>query len=63
MSDATIAWGLFLLPPLLSVAYLWPALWAIWHRHPRECTILLVNLFLGWTGLGWAIVYVWAQDA
>jgi Superinfection immunity protein len=34
---------------------------AIIGRDKREATgILLLNLFLGWTGIGWVIALIWA---
>ena len=37
---------------------------AIIGRDKRDATsILLFNLFLGWTGIGWLIALVWAVSA
>jgi hypothetical protein len=37
---------------------------AIIARNKREATaILLFNLFLGWTGIGWIIALIWACAA
>lgn len=29
-------------------------------EHPQTSAILILNLFLGWTFLGWVIALVWA---
>ena len=37
-----------------------PTFIAYRRAHPRKIPILLVNLFLGWTGIGWIAALVWA---
>ena len=37
-----------------------PTLVAKSRRHPNVLPIFLVNLFLGWTFVGWLIALVWA---
>lgn len=39
-----------------ATVYVAPALTAAARRHPQLLAILAVNLFLGWTVLGWAAV-------
>jgi len=40
----------YFLPSILAIA-----------RHKRDTTaILLLNLFLGWTAIGWIVALVWA---
>ncbi len=42
------------------VLYFLPAIIAL-ARNKRDTTsILLLNLFLGWTAIGWVIALVWA---
>jgi hypothetical protein len=42
------------------VFYFLPAIIAF-ARHKRDAvSILLLNLFLGWTAIGWIIALVWA---
>ena len=37
---------------------------AIIGRHKRDATgIFLVNLLLGWTGIGWIIALIWARTS
>jgi hypothetical protein len=48
---------------LLGVAifvYLFPTCVAAHRKHNNESAILALNLFLGWTLLGWVIALVWA---
>lgn len=35
----------------------------IGHRKPAFGGILLVNLLLGWTGIGWIVALIWACTA
>jgi hypothetical protein len=37
-----------------------PTLVAKSRRHPNVLPIFLVNLFLGWTFVGWLVAFVWA---
>jgi hypothetical protein len=50
-------------PLLLSAvlfAYLLPAAIARARRHREVVLITLLNLLLGWTGLGWAVAFAWS---
>ena len=42
--------------------YFVPALTAKYRKHPGQDGILVLNLFLGWTVLGWVIALVWAMS-
>ena len=44
----------------LGAVYLAPAGLAYWWRHPSRHAIAAVNLFLGWTLLGWLAAAYWA---
>jgi Superinfection immunity protein len=37
-----------------------PRLIALWRRHRQTLAIFILNLFLGWTLLGWVDALVWA---
>ena len=53
----------FLLIGLL-VAYFLPAIVAMMRGHRNGPAILILNLFLGWTFIGWVAALVWsATDA
>jgi Superinfection immunity protein len=44
---------------LLALLYFLPTILA--SRHGREITgVLLLNLFLGWTVIGWFTLLIWA---
>ena len=49
-----------LLPFTLLVFYLVPFLVAAARGHDAAPLILLANLLLGWTGIGWLAVMAWA---
>jgi hypothetical protein len=54
MTTPLVIWALIL------VIYFVPTLVAGWHRHRNSGAICALNLFLGWTFLGWIIALVWA---
>jgi hypothetical protein len=45
------------------VFYLLPSFVASSRRHERAGTILLLNVFLGWTFAAWVILLVWALSS
>ncbi|WP_081180258.1 superinfection immunity protein [Colwellia sp. PAMC 21821] len=46
----------FLLIPIL---YFLPSIVAYDKKHPQANAIVIVNLFLGWTFLGWVVAFIW----
>lgn len=42
------------------ILYFGPAIIAWWRKHPSLPGIMVLNLFLGWTGIGWVGALVWA---
>ena len=52
-------WGVLIFV-LISSVYLLPWLIASNGNHPSKTGIFVLNLFLGWTFLGWVIALVWA---
>lgn len=40
--------------------YFIPTIVAVKKRHRQKIPILVLNIFLGWTFLGWVIALVWA---
>jgi len=44
----------------LIAIYFVPAIIAYWRGHPSLAGIVVVNLLLGWTFLGWVGALVWA---
>lgn len=45
------------------VLYFLPWFIASKRDHPNETAIALLNLFLGWTFLGWVAALVWAATS
>ena len=50
----------FVLGCLIVAAYFVPTIIAALRRHPNWQGILLVNLLLGWTYVGWIGALVWS---
>ena len=48
---------------LLLILYFVPSMVACHRHHHNANAILLTNLFLGWTVLGWVVALVWAATA
>jgi hypothetical protein len=44
----------------ILVAYFLPAVIAHTRRHRQRILITLLNSLLGWTGIGWVLVFVWS---
>ncbi len=45
---------------ILVVWYLLPSIVALLRRHHNAFAIFLLNLFLGWSLVGWVVALVWA---
>jgi Superinfection immunity protein len=58
--DNVMAWGLIL---LCAFVYLVPAIVAVERRHHNADAIAILNIFLGWTFIGWVVALVWACTA
>lgn len=51
--------GLFIV--LIGLAfYFIPTIIAFWRGHAYRWVILAINVFAGWTGLGWLTITVWS---
>ncbi len=40
--------------------YLLPSIAAFWRHRPNSLAILVLNVFLGWTFIGWVVALIWA---
>jgi hypothetical protein len=40
--------------------YILPTIIALWRKHPSRGSIVLVDLLLGWTGIGWLAALIWS---
>jgi hypothetical protein len=45
----------------LLLLYFVPAAEAYDRAHPNAILISLLNIFAGWTVIGWIVAFVWAQ--
>lgn len=50
----------FVLAPLAAATYLLPSFVAYKRARRNSTAILLLNLLLGWTFIGWVLALVWA---
>lgn len=48
---------------LVLLLYFIPSFVASTRQHPDYASIAVLNLFLGWTFIGWVIALVWAVKA
>ncbi len=53
--------GLIFVVGLLAI-YFFPAVIAYRRKHPGTLAIVMLNLFLGWTGVGWLGALAWASN-
>ena len=45
---------------LIFAFYFLPSLIAFLRQHKNRIAIFLLNLLLGWSGLGWVVSLVWS---
>jgi len=45
---------------VVVILYMLPTLIAFSREHPRRGEVGVVNIFLGWTLIGWVAVFLWA---
>ncbi|MCE0865580.1 superinfection immunity protein [Pseudomonas alloputida] len=48
---------------LVVAVYFIPTIVAAIRLHQNRVSIMLLNLFLGWTGLGWLGALIWSASA
>ncbi|MCD7785616.1 MAG: superinfection immunity protein [Oscillospiraceae bacterium] len=64
MSDAAVLGGLGVFGIILLLiglaVYFIPTIVAVKRDHPNKVAIICVNIFLGWSFLGWVVSLVWA---
>jgi hypothetical protein len=48
---------------LIATLYLLPTAVAAVRRHRAALDIMVSNLWLGWTVIGWFVILVWACDS
>jgi uncharacterized membrane protein len=52
--------GTFIVVVLVLALYMLPAIVASFRHKRNEISITLVNVFLGWTFIGWVVALAWA---
>lgn len=62
-SDSGAGFGVFLLILFGVCAYFFPAIVAFTRGVKAANGILVVDLFLGWTFIGWVVALAWAVSA
>jgi len=55
-------WGIGVVV-ILGIVYFIPVIVASFREHPNQTAIFLLNIFLGWTLLGWVAALVWAASS
>jgi lysylphosphatidylglycerol synthetase-like protein (DUF2156 family) len=61
--ETTLALGRRLATQLaIILVYLAPSIIAQRYQHPRQPAILMLNVALGWTIVGWVVALIWALD-
>ena len=48
---------------LIAIIYMLPTLIAYARDIPARHTVTVCNIILGWTLIGWVILFVWAMSA
>ena len=55
--------GAIMLTIIVVVLYFLPTIHAKGRKHPNLDGIFVLNLFLGWTLIGWVVAIIWAVSA
>lgn len=61
-SDSAIGAGLMLVIVLCIAVYFIPTVIAFMKQRTNKVSILLVNIFFGWSFIGWFIALIWAVN-
>jgi hypothetical protein len=63
MSDGSSPMAGFIMLMVLFVLYFLPTFISAKRGHPNGTGIFLLNLFLGWTFIGWLVALIWSVSA
>ncbi|WP_313048650.1 superinfection immunity protein [Pseudomonas soli] len=63
MSENSSSFGAFILLAITVIIYFLPTVIAGKRGHPNGTPIFLLNLFLGWTLIGWLAALIWSASA
>ena len=58
--DGISLWPVLLVLFVAACVYLLPSVVAASTRHRHTGLIVMLNVFLGWTIVGWLVAFVWA---
>ncbi len=61
--ESSISLSVFFLMALAILAYLFPAIIACNRGHRNSASITIVNVFFGWTLLGWGVALAWSLSS
>lgn len=59
MNEPSVSY-IFVLIVIAGFAYFLPSLIAIQRKHKNVNSLFVLNLFLGWTFIGWVVALVWS---
>jgi Superinfection immunity protein len=45
------------------IMYFLPTIVAVCRRAKGDCGVLVINVFLGWTFIGWVVALAWAVSS
>ena len=48
---------------VFMLLYFAPTIIAMLRRAKGDCGVLVINLFLGWTMIGWVVALAWAVSS
>jgi hypothetical protein len=63
ISQLVTLWQLVMLNISLLIFHFIPSIIAFRRHHHNKWPVFLLNLFLGWTFIGWIIALVWSATA
>lgn len=63
MTDSSSPMAAFVLLIVVFAAYFLPTFISAKRNHPNGTGIFLLNLFLGWTFIGWLAALIWSVSA
>ena len=58
--EIAVVIGVLLLGLISTATYLLPTIVAVARKHPNKMAIILINIFLGWTFVGWLGALIWS---
>jgi len=47
---------------VILIVHFVPSYVAYSRNHPSKGLILILNILMGWTGIGWIVLLIWANN-